>query len=324
MNMQAKTLDDAPPPAGENRQTGKEVIERLAQSAISQERLPMLDIVFDRASRTLAESFLHLMSTDVRVHFDGTEYTRFGDALAKGPENAVIAVARAEEWENSFLIVIDAGLVFMLSEILLGAAPEAVAARAQKRRPTNIELQVARRIFAMIAQRLTEAMETISKVTFSIERLETNSQFAALTRSTSSAVKGVMSCTVAGVTGQTHIIFPTATLDPAKESLQQIFVGERFGKDDAWENHFRDAVANTMLDFEAILHQQDATLKEISSWRPGDVIEFNASAETQVRLVANGMAFFQGPMGRKNGFIATQIEHAFFEDDPDDRVTEGK
>ena len=66
---------------------------------------------------------------------------------------------------------------------------------------------------------------------------------------------------------------------------------------------------NTELTFEAILHQQNAALNEILNWKPGDTITFDASAESEVRLLCDGLEFFRGPMGRKNGRIAAQIEH---------------
>lgn len=288
----------------------KSVMKRLAETAISHERLPMLDIVFDKLARMLTESFLHLISTDVRVSLDDVEYTRFGDFMA--PENApgVIAVVRAPEWDNSFLIAIDLKLIFALSEVLMGAAPDALEKDAgdAKRAPTNIEMQIARRVFTIVAQRLGDAFDTVSKVEFSIERLELNPQFAAIARMTSAAVEADLSLNVAGIDGALKVIFPYTTLEPLKSSLQQMFVGERIGRDATWENHFEKAVLDTELAFEAILHQQYATLNEIFNWKPGDVITFDASVESQVRLICDGLEFFRGPMGRKNGRIAAQID----------------
>ena len=287
----------------------KDVMKRLAETAITHERLPMLDIVFDKLARMLTESFLHLMSTDVRVSLDDVVYTRFGDFMS--PENlpSIIAVVRSESWDNSFIIAIDARLIFALAEVLLGGAPETLEyADDDARTPTNIEMQIARRIFTLVAQRLGDAFEAVAKVEFTIERLELNPQFAAIARVTSAAVEADLSLSVSGLEGALKVIFPYTTLEPLKGSLQQMFVGERIGRDAAWERHFERAVLNTELSFEAILHQQFSTLNEILNWKPGDTIAFDASAESQIRLMCDGLEFFRGPMGRKNGKIAAQIE----------------
>lgn len=296
------------------------VMKRLAETAISHERLPMLDIVFDKLSRMLTESFLHLVSTDIQVSLNDVEYTRFGEFISADKAPRIIAVVRAEQWDNSFIIVIDAKLIFALSEVLMGGAPENLEKDIgdSNRAPTNIEMQIARRIFSIVAERLGNAFESVAKVDFAIERLELNPQFAAIARLTSAAVDGDLSLSVAGVNGALKVIFPYTTLEPLKASLQQMFVGERIGRDTAWEGHFKRAVLNTELTFEAILHQQNAALNEILNWKPGDTITFDASAESEVRLLCDGLEFFRGPMGRKNGRIAAQIEHMHLSEQGDD------
>ena len=286
------------------------VMKRLAETAISHERLPMLDIVFDKLSRMLTESFLHLVSTDVQVSLNDVDYTRFGDFISADAPR-IIAVVRAEEWDNSFIIAIDTRLIFALSEMLMGGAPGNLDKDVGDgaRTPTNIEMQIAKRIFTTVAERLGDAFDSVAKVEFAIERLELNPQFAAIARLTSAAIDGDLSLSVAGVEGALKVIFPYTTLEPLKGSLQQMFVGERIGRDTTWEHHFERAVMNTELTFEAILHQQNAALNEILNWKPGDTITFDASAESEVRLLCDGLEFFRGPMGRKNGRIAAQIEH---------------
>lgn len=286
------------------------VMKRLAETAISHERLPMLDIVFDKLSRMLTESFLHLVSTDVQVSLNDVDYTRFGDFISADAPR-IIAVVRAEEWDNSFIIAIDTRLIFALSEMLMGGAPGNLDKDVGDgaRTPTNIEMQIAKRIFTIVAERLGDAFDSVAKVEFAIERLELNPQFAAIARLTSAAIDGDLSLSVAGVEGALKVIFPYTTLEPLKGSLQQMFVGERIGRDTTWEHHFERAVMNTELTFEAILHQQNAALNEILNWKPGDTITFDASAESEVRLLCDGLEFFRGPMGRKNGRIAAQIEH---------------
>ncbi len=297
--------------AGAPSADAQAVMRRLAETAISHERLPMLDIVFDKLSRMLTESFLHLVSTDVQVSLNDVDYIRFGDFIAGAGAPRIIAVIHAPEWDNSFIISIDTRLIFALAEVLLGAAPDSVreASGDAARTPTNIEMQIAKRIFTIVSERLGDAFETVAKVEFAIERLELNPQFAAIARLTSAAVEGDLSLSVAGVAGALKVIFPYTTLEPLKASLQQMFVGERVGRDMTWERHFERAVLNTELNFEAILHQQNAALNEILNWKPGDTITFDASAESEVRLLCDGLEFFRGPMGRKNGRIAAQVEH---------------
>jgi len=288
----------------------REVMARLAETTIAHERLPMLDIVFDKLTRMLTESFLHLVSsTDVQVKLENIAYTRFGDFMSSAHAPSIIAVARAPNWDNSFIISVDTKLIFVLAEVLLGGTPDDLDKEEVKlRTPTNIEMQIARRLFNLIAQRLSDAFESVSEVEFTIERLEMNPQFAAIARVTSAAVQADIALSVAKSTGPLKVIFPYTTLEPLKKPLQQMFVGEHFGRDAQWERHFEKTLKQTKLAFEAILHQEFATLTQVLNWKVGDTITFDASAESQVRLVREGMEFFRGAMGRKNGHIAAQID----------------
>lgn len=285
------------------------VMERLANSGVTHERLPMLDVVFDRTVQMLTESFLHLTSQEVAVQLEDVGYARFQEFMNQPPEAPVIAIVRAAAWDQSFLLMIDGSLVFTLVEILLGGVPGSEArARAAQRRPTAIELQLTTRIFRLIAERLSEAFEQIAEVEFRVERLEMNPQFAAITRNTSACVRSRFRLDIARSRGELQVLFPYSSLEPVKEVLSQMFVGDQFGGDRSWNRHFEKELLKTELDFSAVLHSQMTTLQDVLSWKPGQTIRFETNAETEVRFMLEDIEFFRGPMGRKGSKIAAQIE----------------
>jgi flagellar motor switch protein FliM len=89
-------FDDGPSD-GENR-TG---IQRIISSGlVSYERLPMLEIVFDRLVRIMSTSLRNFTSDNVEVGIDNILSLRFGDYLNSIPLPAMLAVFKAEEWEQ--------------------------------------------------------------------------------------------------------------------------------------------------------------------------------------------------------------------------------
>lgn len=304
-------------PSAPNADTAeaRRIMHRLATAGMNHDRLPMLDVVFDRSVQMITESFLHLMSTEVQVVLEELSYCRFGDAMEEAGRHTVIAIVNAKEWDASFLIVMDGSLVFKLVEMLLGGAPAESASYDPDRRPTAIEMQLARRIMRLAAQRFADAFGTISPITFEIDRLELNPHFAAITRTTSAAVSAHLNLSVASARGSLRAVFPYAAFEPIKTQLQQMFMGERFGKDASWEQHFAGCLARTPLTLEAVLHQELVSLAGLLDWRPGTTLVFDADAEAQVRLIHEGEEFFRGPMGRKGTRIAAQIETATFREE---------
>lgn len=95
-------FDDGPA-NGESR-TGMQKI--ISSGLVSYERLPMLEIVFDRLVRIMSTSLRNFTSDNVDVSIDNILSLRFGDYLNSIPLPAMLAVFKAEEWDNYGLMVV--------------------------------------------------------------------------------------------------------------------------------------------------------------------------------------------------------------------------
>ncbi len=83
-------------------------IQAMLNSAlVSYERLPMLEIVFDRLVRMLSTSLRNFTSDNVEVSLDNITAIRFGDYLNSIPLPAMLGVFKAEEWDNYGLLMVD-------------------------------------------------------------------------------------------------------------------------------------------------------------------------------------------------------------------------
>ena len=88
-------------PRPTSRSTSNSGIRAIINSAlVSYERLPMLEIVFDRLVRLMTTSLRNFTSDNVEVRLDNITSIRFGDYLNSIPLPAILAVFRAEEWDN--------------------------------------------------------------------------------------------------------------------------------------------------------------------------------------------------------------------------------
>jgi flagellar motor switch protein FliM len=76
-------------------------IRAIIDSAlVSYERLPMLEIVFDRLVRLMTTSLRNFTSDNVEVSLDNISSIRFGDYLNSIPLPAILAVFRAEQLDS--------------------------------------------------------------------------------------------------------------------------------------------------------------------------------------------------------------------------------
>ena len=92
----------------------------IDSGVVSYERLPMLEIIFDRLVRLTTSSLRQFTSDNVEVSLDRITSVRFGDYLNSIPLPAILAVFRAEPWDNYGLITVDSNLIYSVIDVLLG------------------------------------------------------------------------------------------------------------------------------------------------------------------------------------------------------------
>jgi len=114
-------------------------IQAIVDSAmVSYERLPMLEIVFDRLLRMMSTSLRNLTSDNVEVSLDSITSIRFGDYLETIPMPAMISVFKAEEWDNYGLMISDSALIYSIVDVLLGGRRGTAAMRIEGRAYTTV------------------------------------------------------------------------------------------------------------------------------------------------------------------------------------------
>jgi flagellar motor switch protein FliM len=108
--------------------------------------------------------------------------------------------------------------------------------------------------------------------------------------------------------GRLELLIPYATLEPVRELLLQMFMGEKFGRDSIWETHLASELWLTDVQISAVLDEITLSLHEVLNWRVGSRILLNASPDDPVELRCGDVPMFEGRMGRKGGHIAVRIE----------------
>jgi flagellar motor switch protein FliM len=290
-------------------------IRAIIDSAlVSYERLPMLEVVFDRLVRMMSTSLRNFTSDNVEVSIDNITSIRFGDYLNSIPLPAMLSVFKAEEWDNYGLITIDSALIYSIVDVLLGGRRGTAAMRIEGRPYTTIERNLVERLVSVVLSDLSGAFDPLSPVTFRFDRLETNPRFATIGRPANAAVLARLRVDMEDRGGRLEVLLPYATLEPVREILLQGFLGEKFGRDSIWEAHLAGELWYTNVPIEAVLDTIELPLRDVLNWRVGTRIPLNASVDSEVQLVCGDLRMFSGRMGRKGGNIAVRINEKIDKD----------
>ena len=289
----------------------KSGVRAIINSAlVSYERLPMLEIVFDRLVRLMTTSLRNFTSDNVEVSLDSITSIRFGDYLNSIPLPAILAVFHASELDNYGLFTVDSNLIYSIVDVLLGGRRGSSAMRIEGRPYTTIERTLVQRMIEVILQDMCAAFEPLAPVNFSLDRLETNPRFAAIARPANAAILVKLRIDMEDRGGRTELLLPYATLEPIRKLLLQQFMGEKFGRDSIWESHLATELWSTKIDIEAILDEQTMPLNQVMNLEVGQTMMLNASPDSKIELRCRGVPLLTGRMGRVGSSVAVRVDDA--------------
>ncbi|MFN9969133.1 MAG: flagellar motor switch protein FliM [Phycisphaerae bacterium] len=301
---------DASDGDGEER-TGIQAI--INSALVSYERLPLLEIVFDRLVRVLTTSLRNFTSDNVEVSLDNISSVRFGDYLNSIPLPAILAVFRAEELDNYGLLTVDSSLIYSIVDVLLGGRRGTAAMRVEGRPYTTIERMLVKRLLELVLQDLGIAFDPVARVQFLLDRLEINPRFAAIARPANAAVLVKLRVDMEDRGGRIELLLPYATLEPIRELLLQMFMGEKFGRDSIWEGHLATELWRTNVELEAVLDELPMSLSEVMNLEVGQTLLLNVGPEARIELRCGGVGLLAGRMGRIGHQVAVRVENQFLD-----------
>jgi flagellar motor switch protein FliM len=108
--------------------------------------------------------------------------------------------------------------------------------------------------------------------------------------------------------GRIELLLPYATLEPIRELLLQMFMGEKFGRDSIWESHLASELWHTDVSIQAVLDEQRMTLHDVLNFKVGTRLMLNATPNSDVELRCGDRAMFAGRMGRRGNHVSICVD----------------
>src|SRR6187431_1006431 len=283
-------------------------IRAIIDSAmVSYERLPMLEIVFDRLVRLMTTSLRNFTSDNVEVSLDRITSVRFGDYLNSIPLPAILSVFKAEEWDNFGLFTVDSSLIYSIIDVLLGGRRGQTAIRIEGRPYTTIETSLVKRMIEVVLADAEQAFRPLSPVRFNIDRLETNPRFAAITRPANAAILVRLRIDMEDRGGTIELLLPYATIEPIRDVLLQMFMGEKFGRDPIWEGHLATEIGQAEIAVEAVLYEAKLPLRDLMRLDVGDTLTLEMKPDANVAVRCGDVILTEGRMGRVGDRVAVRV-----------------
>lgn len=299
----------------------KSPLQKLINSRLVQyERLPMLEVVFDRLARELTTNLRNLTSDNVDINISNIKNIRFNDYMEKIPLPSLLEVFHSPELDGYGLITLNTDLIYATVDSLLGGG-KSKSVPIDGRHFTPIEQNLSVKLIKEILNSLTEAFTSVRELTFTHERLETNPKFASITQGNNASIYIEVEVEIDERRGKFELLFPNATIEPIREELRRQFRGEKAGRDSLWENHLAKLIPITQTNLICIIGKKKMNMEELLNLKKGDRIELNSSISDLVGLYGPsskenelGPLLYEGRIGQKDKNIVYKIYSTESED----------
>lgn len=280
----------------------------INSTLVSYERLPMLEVVFDRLVRLMTTSLRNFTSDNVEVSLDAIQSMRFGDYLNSIPLPAILAVFKAKQLDNFGLLTVDSNLIYSIVDVLLGGRRGTVAMRVEGRPYTTIERVLVTRLVEVILNDARKAFDPLTAVDFELDRIETNPRFAAIAQPANAAILVKLRIDMEDRGGRCELLLPYATLEPIRKMLLQNFMGEKFGRDNIWEGHLATELWSAPTTLRVVLDEFMQPLGKMMNLQVGDTLVMNATPESKAHLMCGDIQLTTGQVGRIGQKVAMRVE----------------
>jgi flagellar motor switch protein FliM len=168
-------------------------------------------------------------------------------------------------------------------------------------------MALAKRMIEVILDDTHKAFEPLTPIHFKVERLETNPRFAAISRPANAAILIELRIEMDDRGGKIEILLPYATIEPIREQLLQMYMGEKFGRDPIWEGHLATEIFAADVEIDAILHEVHLPLSRVLGLQPGDTIMFDRAPSDPVKLRCGDVELTDAIMGHIGKHVSVRV-----------------
>jgi flagellar motor switch protein FliM len=151
------------------------------------------------------------------------------------------------------------------------------------------------------------AFKPLSPVKFNIDRLETNPRFAAISRPANAAILVRLRIDMEDRGGTIELLLPYATIEPIRDVLLQMFMGEKFGRDSVWEGHLATEIGQAQIAVDAVLYEAEIPLRRLMSLQVGDTLPLDIKPDANVTVRCGDVTLTEGKMGRVGDRVAVRV-----------------
>lgn len=297
---------DGSPSIGRGPRKRLKVYDFRRPDKFSKDQVRTLQMIHETFARLTTTSLAAQLRSLVQVHVVSVDQLTYEEFTRSIPSPTTLGVVNMDPLKGSAVIEIDPAITFSIIDRLFGGKGETLK---NNRELTDIEMSVIEGILVRLLGNLREAWANMTDLRPRLGNIETNPQFVGIVPPNSMVILTTFDTKIGEVEGMINFCIPYITIEPIinKLSAQYWYSAVNRGVTTEHINFIKQQLNDIRLSVIAQLAETTLTFSEIAALKPGDVIRFDSSVNSDVNVFIGRNVKFKAKPGLYGSRRAVQL-----------------
>ncbi len=283
-------------------------------SKFAKDHLRTIQIINENYARLLTNFLSGYLRTLVQVDVQtvqAMQYSEFTNSIANP---AVLSIINFNPLPGSIILEVNPSIAYSLIDRILGGRGFTME---KMRGFTEIELAILMRIISQMLGLMRDPWENVTAIRPSLDRIETNAQFAQLMSPNEMVVLVTFTARIGEVEGLLNLCIPHMTVEPvmSKLSTKLWFSLIEQGSTEESKEAIERKIEESKIPVSAILGRTTISVNDFLMLQTGDVLSLNTNVDGKIEVIVGDMLKFYGKPGARNKRMAVNITDVIREEE---------
>jgi flagellar motor switch protein FliM len=270
------------------------------------EKLPALDFIYDRFSKSLRSALSLYIEKEVEVGVSPIQYIAYDEFIKTLPLPTNMNIVVTENLKGFFIVIFDAKLIFSVLETVFGSS-NASAPRVEGREFTRIEFSVIKKLIELVSIEMEKAWTPVYEIRCKYSRSEINPKYITMVAHEESVSLCEFSIEIGEITSWMKVCIPYGILETIKGYLLSTPSREDMEMREKWLGKLKERVYEVSLPVKAILGKRKLSLQEFLQIREDNVIIVDRYVNDPVDVLVEEVPKLKGKLGIYKGNKAVMV-----------------
>lgn len=282
-------------------------------SKFSKDHLRTLVFIFEHYARLLSTSLPVYLRKNVQVevmHAEAATFQEFSNSLSNP---VLLGVVNFAPLEGTVVLEMASGLGYTIVDRMLGGSGVPLE---RAREFTEIELTIIERIMSVCTNLLIEPWINVQELSPTLERIETNSQFAQFVSPNEMTSIVTMDIKIGDVEGLMNICIPYTVVEPVIDKINTKYWYSTVDvkSNELYRKMIEDTLNRAQIPVRAIMGRSAISVNDFIHLQVGDIIKVDTKVEDELDVFVGNIKKFSALPGAHDDAYAVKIKSVYREE----------